>query len=152
MAERKNHSALTAQERLAFVNAVLQLKANGGYDRYVREHQRVFELGGPAHGGPAFLPWHREYLRQLEVDLQRIAPTVTLPYWDWTVDRSAGPPLWADDFMGGGGDGPDDIVTSGPFALAGGRWRLTVTQPPLDPGPALRRTLGPTPPLPTAAQ
>ncbi len=152
MGERKDHRRLTAAERRALVEAVLQLKANGAYDRYVAERRRVFEAGGPARMGSAFLPWHREFLHQFELDLQTIDPTVSLPYWDWTVDRSSGPPLWSPDFLGGGGDGLDDVVTTGPFAFAAGHWALVETSPPVDPGPALRRRLGPNDPLPTPSQ
>lgn len=63
---------------------------------------------GWAHDSPAFLPWHRYLIRQFELDLQAIDPTISLPYWDWTVDNSAvttaaGSP-WTDDFMRGSGD------------------------------------------------
>ena len=36
------------------------------------------------HGWSIFLPWHRMYLRNFELALQDIVPSVTLPYWDWT--------------------------------------------------------------------
>lgn len=142
MGVRKNVRTLDADERRRFVDAMLQLKANGRYDQYVALHKVQFDGGGPAHQGPAFLPWHREYLARFEQELQVIDPAVTLPYWDWTTERGTGGPLWTPDFLGGDGTGPDDTVVTGPFAFGTGRWTLTVTSPPLDPGPALRRTLG----------
>ena len=32
-----------------------------------------------AHGGPAFLPWHRQFLLEFERALQSVDPTVTVP-------------------------------------------------------------------------
>lgn len=139
MGVRRNVRDLDADERKRFVDAVLQLKANGRYDQYVALHKVQFDGGGPAHQGPAFLPWHREYLARFEQELQAVDPDVTLPYWDWTTERGTGAPLWTAELLGGDGTGPDDTVTTGPFAFATGRWTLTVTTPPLDPGPALRR-------------
>jgi tyrosinase len=39
------------------------------------------------HGWERFLPWHRIYLYEFEQALQDHCPDVTLPYWDWTMDR-----------------------------------------------------------------
>jgi tyrosinase len=147
MGVRKNASTLTADEKARFIAAVLQVKANGRYDQYVLQHRDLFEIG--IHNNPIFLPWHREFLHQLELDLQSVDPTVSIPYWDWTVDRSIGPPIWSDDLMGGNGQGPDRRVTTGPFAFPG--WVLNVIDPPMDAGPALRRQLG-SGTLPTASQ
>jgi tyrosinase len=127
---RKNQAALTAAEKSRFVAAVLALKANGTYDQYVDDHRNYMSS---AHRGPAFLPWHREFLRRFELDLQAINSLVTLPYWDWTVDNSPTSSLWADDFMGGNGRPTDGHVMSGPFAFSTGNWTLAVD------GPALRR-------------
>jgi hypothetical protein len=101
MPVRKNQAALSADEKARFVSAVLQLKANGTYDQFVRVHRdAMMDAAMPAHMMPAFLPWHREYLRRLEIELQRLDPTVTIPYWDWTVDRQHSASLWSDDFLG----------------------------------------------------
>lgn len=40
-----------------------------------------------AHWGPAFLPWHREFLRQYESALRKEVAGVALPYWDSTLDE-----------------------------------------------------------------
>jgi tyrosinase len=52
------------------------------------------------------------------MELQKIDPSVSLPYWDWTVDNSWQSPLWSDSvyFMGGAGTGPNNRVMTGPFA------------------------------------
>jgi tyrosinase len=50
-----------------------------------------------AHGAPAFLPWHRAYLLDLERELQVIDPSVALPYWRF--DRPA-PNIFTLDFFG----------------------------------------------------
>jgi hypothetical protein len=147
---RKNQATLSAAEKAAFVAAVKALKANGQYDVFVQQHRTAFMSGAsdPAHGGPAFLPWHREYLRRFERALQAIDPSVSIPYWDWTVDRSTTATLWGTDFMGGNGSGANQQVTTGPFAHSTGQWTLTV----LDPGetrPYLRRAFGAMGSLPT---
>jgi tyrosinase len=40
--------------------------------------------------GPFFLPWHRAYLSYLELYLKQNSndPTVTIPYWDWSSEKS----------------------------------------------------------------
>lgn len=77
-----------------------------------------------AHRGPAFLPWHRAFIRELELDLQKAMPEtdppVTLPYWDWATDSAAGvtAEIWNTDPAQGriyiGGDG-DQSASNGPF-------------------------------------
>lgn len=55
-----------------------------------------------AHQGPAFLPWHREYLRRFELELRAIDADVTIPYWNWTDHQSAAR-LFTADFLGPSG-------------------------------------------------
>jgi Common central domain of tyrosinase len=117
---RKNQASLTPAEKQRFVTAVLELKRRGVYDNYVNHHAAA---GHHAHRHPGFLPWHREFLRRFELDLQAIDPTVTLPYWDWTVDNSAAASIWNPDLMGGNGRPGDRKVMDGPFAFDAGNWR-----------------------------
>lgn len=118
---RKNQATLTAGEKARFVAAVLALKADGTWDQFVAIHDAAHM---DAHRGPAFLPWHREYLRRLESELQRIDSSVTLPYWDWSVDNSSTSSIWDPDFMGGDGRPGDRRVMTGPFAFDAGQWTL----------------------------
>ena len=121
MRTRKNYARSTAKERQRFVQALLALKDEGRYD----EHVRIYQLGARwARRGPAFFAWHRHFLLRFEEDLRSAEPDVTLPYWDFTRDRSLQSPLWADDFMGGDGRPHDGMVITGPFATEAGAWPL----------------------------
>jgi tyrosinase len=131
---RKSVAALTPEERTDYVNAVLALKKKPSpwaagmsvYDTFVMWHRDAFGCAVmAAHMGPAFLPWHRAFLRLFEDQLREIEPTVTVPYWDWTVDQGEGAPVWTDDFMGGNGDPSAEMaVTIGPFRKDA--WELVV--------------------------
>ncbi len=147
---RKNVSRLTAEERTRFVRAVKKLKENGVYDRYVEVHMVAMmeKRPDPAHGGPAFFSWHREYLRRFELHLQSVEPGTTIPYWDWTRDRSQTALPWTDDFMGGNGRRSDGKVTTGPFA-GEGRWPINVMEEDMpDMPPYLTRFMAPPNSLP----
>jgi tyrosinase len=140
---RKNQASLTQDEKERFVNAVKQLKADGVYDEYVRIHRKAMmeRRIDPAHVGPAFLPWHREYLLRFEADLQEVDPSVTIPFWNWVHHRSHTSAPWTSDFMGGTGSEADDFkVTTGPFAHSTGQWNINVKDMEEDPD-FLRRAL-----------
>jgi tyrosinase len=159
--KRKNQFSLTATERARYTAAVLKMKTDGIYDWYVQTHidsMWMLKSGGMpmwAHMRPAFLPWHRQFILDFENDMRAADTALTgkpsdlaLPYWNWTIDRSSIPYLifgwvWQDDFMGPDGSGPDNKVSSGPFA----GWTPTydagpdyTTFTPLT--PFLQRTLG----------
>lgn len=133
---RKNARWLTVSERENFLKAVVTLKANqikkneqGSatmrlYDFYPLEHrlvrERVRQSDGTSmedggHNGPAFLPWHREWLRRFEEDLRKIDSSVTLPYWDLTDGTGSTDVIFASDFMGGNGRQSDLKIDSGVF-------------------------------------
>ncbi|HYL72849.1 MAG TPA: tyrosinase family protein [Bryobacteraceae bacterium] len=145
-AVRKDQRKLTTGERSGFIAAVLALKKQGLYDPFVQTHADAHKRMVP-HGGPAFLPWHRQFVLVFEQALQRIDPSVTVPYWDWSVDQSPNAAPWTADFMGGSG-GPKKVVLDGPFAFANG-WQLNVIDPNVGQRELTRR-LGCENELPTA--
>jgi tyrosinase len=126
---RKDVSTLTRAERRRFVKAMLEVKRRGEYDEFVRTHIDYYVSDGEgglrtAHMAPSFLPWHRQFLLDLEAALRRVDSSVTLPYWDWTRNRTATSAPWTDDLLGGNGRSSDRQVTTGPFAYATGNWTL----------------------------
>ncbi|MEW1695313.1 MULTISPECIES: tyrosinase family protein [unclassified Streptomyces] len=144
MTVRKNQATLTADEKRRFVAALLELKRSGRYDTFVTTHNAFIMSDTDSgdrvgHRSPSFLPWHRRYLIEFEQALRSVDPTVTLPYWDWTTDRTSRSSLWAPDFLGGTGRARDGQVTDGAFARVGDRWTITVR---VDGRDYLRRDLG----------
>jgi tyrosinase-like protein len=88
---RKSVYELTREEKEAFIQALLKLKwmpspASGRTWDSLRWHQESFFFNpvpvtgrypwyiSYAHCCPAFLAWHRQYLRLLELDLQAVYP------------------------------------------------------------------------------
>ena len=98
MGIRKNYRNLTAVERDHFVNALLQVKANGIIDHFAAIHEMHFFMG--IHVSSHFLPWHREMILRFERELQKVHPDVTIPYWNSTVNTSPSDPLWDNSFLG----------------------------------------------------
>ncbi|MCT9084608.1 tyrosinase family protein [Streptomyces fulvoviolaceus] len=126
---RKDVSTLTRAERRRFVKAMLEVKRRGEYDEFVRMHIEFYVSDGEgglrtAHMTPSFLPWHRRFLIELERALRRVDSSVSMPYWDWTKDRSATSAPWTKDLLGGNGRRSDRQVMTGPFAYAEGNWTL----------------------------
>jgi tyrosinase len=137
MAVRKNVYNLTDAEWAKLVQAIMGLKNSGRYDSvYVQGHVDVINHRTPppnggagqrngAHRGPSFFPWHREFLRRYERDLQAQVgdPNLGLPYWDWAsdFDQGANARIFQDNRMGGTGN----PVQNGSFG-SNTTWRVTV--------------------------
>jgi tyrosinase len=94
---RKNANNLTEEERDRFLSAFAELNNQGmGRFRDFRDMHRD-NTSLEAHGRAGFLPWHRAYVLDLERELQRIDPSVALPYWRF--DEPA-PNLFTRAFIG----------------------------------------------------
>lgn len=97
---RRNLTNLANAELISLANAFNKLWDSGFIKNNADLHNDNFHNG--IHLGPAFLPWHRDFLRKLELELQTHDPSISLPYWDWTAndsrDLNQGP--WESTFGG----------------------------------------------------
>jgi tyrosinase len=94
---RKNAVKLSPAERDRFLLALGKLNdaGRGPFQGFRDTH--VVQSIDEAHGFPAFPPWHRAYLLDLERELQAIDSSVALPYWRFDEPASA---LFAPEFLG----------------------------------------------------
>ena len=139
---RKSTADLTDQERNDFIKAILFLKHKivnpnaseedqfSKYDRFAAIHGAVMSVNVPdesepinmGHGGPVFLPWHREFLLQFQAQIDTVVKEneshfsvpVTIPYWDWTAHDHTEKELLRENFLGA--SGPKETPIRGYFA------------------------------------
>lgn len=79
---RKNFIDLNNDERNLLAGAFNDLFARGLINTFADEHEHHFLTG--IHRGPAFLPWHRYFLLEVEAEMRRFDSRAIIPYWDWT--------------------------------------------------------------------
>ncbi|KAF8372386.1 hypothetical protein PRIPAC_78815 [Pristionchus pacificus] len=108
---RKEYRMMTDGERNRFHAAMWTLKNNGDYDRLAHIHADVNQAPS-AHSGPAFLAWHREFIKRFEIALRLVDPSLSLPYWDTTLEGALADVkyscLWSTELMGDTMNGPVD--------------------------------------------
>lgn len=108
---RRNIAKVSQAERNKLRDAILQLDARtypdgvSFWDKQDQIHQATH-----VHGGPAFIPWHRELINRYEALLKQIDPTVALHYWDWQTDPRSSPD---------GAPGTVNLFTTGPTGFMG---------------------------------
>jgi len=107
---RKNQANMAPAEQDRFKNALQTIISTGQFGSIVAIHADMSHMMhssmGPI-GTQRFLPWHRVYLFELEQALQSHDPQVTIPYWDWIVDKSI--PQWLQNFT------PSVVVNGNPI-------------------------------------
>jgi tyrosinase len=93
---RKNYTEMTAAEKGAYVDAlfVLHNDENWSQDvvRDIAEVHGYWSIFPVIHfpqeeTNNQFVPWHRMVLWEVEDAIQRHNPRLTVPYWDWRVNR-----------------------------------------------------------------
>src|SRR5439155_9315490 len=106
---RRNAARISQEERYRLIYAFLALDKTKVYpdgvtywDKQEEIHKNAHAAGQDVHGGPAFLPWHRELCNRLEGLLREVDPALSLHYWDWTTDPRT--TLFTTQFLGSASD------------------------------------------------
>lgn len=103
---RRNLSTVDPAERKMLRDAILELHKRyylgsktdpipGGVSWWFKQDE--IHQATHVHGGPEFLPWHREIVNHFEELIREINPLLSLHYWNWTENASF---LFTPDFMG----------------------------------------------------
>jgi hypothetical protein len=136
---RQNVSKVSKKERERLKNSFIKLNSSefkftgsrndkpfpGGVTYWFKQDE--IHQATHVHGGPAFLPWHRELCNRFERLLRLADPSISLHYWDWnedptkTKDNEKKPlNLFTDKFMGNSGEGVENGEEAGePWISAG---------------------------------
>jgi hypothetical protein len=108
---RRNVAKVSQQESDRLVRAILELDKRKYWDlvSYWDKQDQIHQATH-VHGGPAFVPWHRELINRFEALLREVDPDVSLHYWDWTTDPRNSPD---------GSGGFTNLFTTGPNGFMG---------------------------------
>lgn len=147
---RRSILDVDASERLLLRDAILELHKRyfsgvktdvppGGVSYWFKQDE--IHQATHVHGGPEFLPWHRELVNRFEIMLRQVDPRLSLHYWDWTRDAT---PLFTEDFMGSGnGDAGEPWLSAGFYNPTADPYRADAFDPflnnPVDPPRTLFR-------------
>ena len=141
---RRNIATVSAEERTRFRDAIIQLNVlkfpgnrtdfpAGAVSFWFKQDE--IHQATHVHGGPAFLPWHREICNRFEAMLRAVDPDLSLHYWDWNTDPAA---LFTTEFMGSAsGDAGEPWLGAGMYdpTPIGDDFRDDVIHPLVQPGP-----------------
>ena len=135
---RRNIASVDPSERALLRDALIELNHRaypgsrtdtvaGGVTWWFKQDE--IHQATHVHGGPEFLPWHREIVNRLEASLREINPQLSLHYWDWTQD----PRAISNGNLGGGSTGTLNLFTTD-FMGYGGSTSAPIGEPWLSAG------------------
>ncbi|PAV57923.1 hypothetical protein WR25_23827 [Diploscapter pachys] len=115
-AHRQEIRTLSDEKFKRWTKMLNELKATGKYTRMARHHKY-----SGVHSGPAFLLWHREFIKRCEIVFRKHMPiedvNMGIPYWDSSLDWPLPTPsdsiFFSDIFVGEVDD--EGLVKNGPF-------------------------------------
>ena len=121
---RQEWSQLTEEQQSRYISAVKTASSDPQYsriyDQIMRLYFEAFEtvvLNDDAQTS-VFYPWHRYYLHLTEDLLRVVDRSVTIPYWDWTMNPEKPYESQVFDLDLGFGNSANNVthcVNSGPF-------------------------------------
>jgi hypothetical protein len=96
---RVDHRSLNPDEKARFNEALQLAYSDSRYRALVAVHEdmghRMHSMAGDGGiGGLRFLPWHRVYLLKMEDLLRSKKWGLTIPYWNFSADRSRPDWVW----------------------------------------------------------
>ncbi|KAI8899982.1 hypothetical protein BC833DRAFT_563666 [Globomyces pollinis-pini] len=108
---RREWNQLSGGEKQTYLATLQTMKSNPpgsnpnnwNFNQFAEVH---WQYQADNHGRPAFFPWHRAFLVHFENSLRAINPSVTLPYWDWSLNSQnpGASDLFSPNNFGGDGD------------------------------------------------
>src|SRR5258708_10736450 len=95
---RRNIKTVDSAERAMLRDAIKELNSRscagrrsdtppGGVSWWFKQDE--IHQATHVHGGPEFLPWHRELTNRFEALIREINPQLSLHYWDFKEDPRA---------------------------------------------------------------
>ena len=122
---RRDWTSLSQAAKQLYIDTVKTVSSNPDfqplYNELVRRYQESFNTlaQDTVPETSLFVPWHRYFLLEYEDLLRMVDPSITIPYWDWSVMYTR--PYYESpvfDPKTGFGNSADNVsmcVTSGPF-------------------------------------
>jgi len=121
---RRDWSTLSSANKLHYIDTIKTIATDPQYaplyNNLVSLYQRSFDTTAQytMPEKSQFLPWHRYFMIEYENLLRLVDPSLTIPYWDWSLGATVpynhpvfGPQAWFGDMA----DPVTLCVTTGPF-------------------------------------